>query len=184
MAEQILILGIGNLLFTDEGFGVHVMQQLDSEYDFDDNVMAVDGGVLGLNLISVISDADKLIVIDAVKDRQPPGTLYRIDKEGIPERIRAKNSLHQVDFLETLAVCQALEIHPETVIFGVEPEDIESFGIELSKTTASKVDKMIEMVLLELDRFGAGWKKKEQMDVPCDSVEDNGNQQWYGPFGR
>ncbi|MBW1828606.1 MAG: hydrogenase expression/formation protein, partial [Deltaproteobacteria bacterium] len=84
---------------------------------------------------------------------------YRIDGKSIPERVRAKNSLHQVDFLETLTLCQALDKTPETVILGVEPEDIETLSIDLTQTTMRKVDPMIEMVIAELDRLGICYKE-------------------------
>jgi len=81
----------------------------------------------------------------------------------IPERMRAKNSLHQVDFLEALTLCQALEKVPETVILGVEPADIETLGIELTATIQSKVDPVIRMVLDEINRLGGSyWKRSEK----------------------
>ncbi len=157
---HIMIMGVGNLLLTDEGFGIHTIKLLEERYEFPQNVSLVDGGVLGLNLLGVISEADQLIVIDAIKNGGPPGSMYRIDGEAIPERVRAKNSLHQVDLLETLTLCQALDKTPETVILGVEPEDIESLSIDLTPTTKAKVDNIIEMILAEIDRLGVSYKKK------------------------
>lgn len=155
-----MIMGVGNLLLSDEGFGIHTIKLLEKRYEFPQNISLVDGGVLGLNLLGVISEADHLIVIDAIKNGGAPGSTYRIDGEAIPERVRAKNSLHQVDFLETLTLCQALDKTPETVILGVEPEDIESLSIDLTPTTKEKVDNIIEMVLAELDRLGVCYKEK------------------------
>ena len=77
-----------------------------------------------------------------------------------PERIRAKNSLHQVDFLETLTACQALDKVPETVILGVEPQDIESLSIELTPIVHEKVDSLVDMVLKELDRLEVPYRSK------------------------
>jgi hydrogenase maturation protease len=86
--------------------------------------------------------------------------MYRLDGEAIPERIRAKNSLHQVDFLEALTLCQALDKVPETVILGVEPEDIETLSTELTAATQSKVDPIIDKVLSEIKRLGASYRAK------------------------
>ena len=91
-----------------------------------------------------------------------PGDLYRLEGDQIPERIRAKNSLHQVDFLETLTVCQALDKVPETVIFGVEPEDIETLSLELTPTTRARVDPIIEWVLGEVRRLGVSYRRRSQ----------------------
>ena len=156
-----MIMGVGNILFSDEGFGVRVVEKLQDRYDFPDNVSVIDGGVLGINLMGVISEADQLIVVDVIRNKGNPGDLYRIDGEAIPERIRAKNSLHQIDFLESLTLCQALDKVPETVIVGVEPKDIETLAVELTEVTAGRIDDMIRMVLAELDRLGVEYTEKE-----------------------
>lgn len=159
-SQRIIVLGVGNILFSDEGFGIRVVEKLQEVYEFPKNVSLVDGGVLGLNLLGVISEADHLLVVDAVRNNDRPGSLYRLEGEAIPNRVRAKNSLHQVDFLEALAMCQALDKVPETVILGVEPEDMETLSIKLTQTTQKKVDSMIAMILEELDHLGISYRKR------------------------
>ena len=159
-SPEIMILGVGCILYSDEGFGVRVIETLQERYEFPDNVMVVDGGVLGINLLGVISKPNHLIVVDAIRNKGKPGDLYRLEGDAIPERIRAKNSLHQVDFLEALTLCQALDKVPETVILGIEPEDIETLSTELTPTTQSKVDAIIEKVLGELKRLGGSYRAK------------------------
>lgn len=168
-----MILGVGNKLLTDEGFGVHVVEKLTDRYEFDDNVSVVDGGVLGIHLLGTMSEADELIVVDVIRNGGEPGTRYRIDHEDIPNRVRAKNSLHQIDFLEALTLCQALDHVPRTTIIGVEPVDIESQGIELTPTIAEQIDPIVDRVLEELDRLGASWRRKGAGEnVPCNSFEN------------
>ena len=159
-APEIMVLGVGCILFSDEGFGVRVIEAIQERYEFPDNVLVVDGGVLGINLLGVISKPDHLIVVDAIRNKGKPGDLYRLEGEAIPERIRAKNSLHQVDFLEALTLCQALDKVPETIILGVEPEDIETLSTELTAATQSKVDPIIDKVLSEIKRLGASYRAK------------------------
>jgi hydrogenase maturation protease len=160
--EHVMILGVGNILLSDEGFGIRVVEALNARYDFPDNVSVIDGGVLGINLMGVISEADQLIVVDVIRNKGNPGDLYRIEGKDIPERIRAKNSLHQIDFLESLTLCQALDKVPETVIVGVEPRDIETLSVDLTSTTADRIDDMIQMVLSEMDRLGVTYTEKER----------------------
>ena len=169
-SEHIMILGVGCILFADEGFGVRVIEKLEERYTFPDNVSVVDGGVLGVNLLGVISQADQLIVVDAIRNQGEPGDLYRLSGDQIPQRIRAKNSIHQVDFLEALTLCQALDKVPETVIVGIEPLDIETLSIDLTPVTASKVDTMINMVLAELDRLETPYEKRKQKHVPGNPI--------------
>jgi hydrogenase maturation protease len=154
-----MILGVGCILFADEGFGVRVIEKLEERYTFPDNVSVVDGGVLGVNLLGVISQADQLIVVDAIRNQGNPGDLYRLYGDDIPKRIRAKNSIHQVDFLEALTLCTALDKVPDTVIVGVEPEDIDTCSIEMSPKIQEQVDPVIQMVLKELDRLGVAYSR-------------------------
>jgi hydrogenase maturation protease len=161
-AKHVMILGVGCILFADEGFGVRVIEKLQEQYEFPDNVSVVDGGVLGVNLLGVISQADHLIVVDAIRNKGNPGDMYRLYDKQIPERIRAKNSIHQVDFLEALTLCQALDNVPDTVIVGVEPEDIDTLSIELTPVIQSKVASAIQMVLTELDRLEVPYYQRKR----------------------
>ena len=156
-AAAVMVLGIGCILYSDEGFGVRVVEKMEALYEFSDNILLVDGGVLGINLLGVISKPDHLIVVDAIRNRGKPGELYRLASDQIPQRIRAKNSLHQVDFLEALTMCQALDKVPETVIIGVEPEDIDTQSLDLTPAIQAKVDPVIDMVLAELVRLGGSY---------------------------
>jgi hydrogenase maturation protease len=170
-SPDIMILGIGSILFSDDGFGIRVAQRIENEYEFPDNVLVVDGGVLGINLLGVISKPKHLIVVDTMRNKGKPGDLYRLEGDAIPERIRAKNSLHQVDFLEALTLCQALDNVPQTVILGVEPEDIQTLSLVLTPTVQAQVEPVIRKVLDELDRLGVSYRKKENPDhVSRDSI--------------
>ncbi len=158
--EQVTILGVGNYLFSDEGVGIRVIEKLEQEYDFPEHVVPVDGGVLGVHLMAVISAADHLIVVDAIRNNGTPGTLYRLAGDEIPSRILAKNSLHQVDLLEALTLVKAIDRSPETVILGIEPEDIETMGLTLTPTVASKMEELVKMVLAELKRLNVGYTRR------------------------
>ena len=170
--KKITVLGLGNILLADEGFGVKVVLKMQRKYRFPENVSLVDGNVLGLNLLGTISEADYLIVVDAIKSKGAPGTLYRLEGDEIPQRVRAKNSLHQVDFLETLTMCQALGDVPETVILGVEPRDIQSVQDKLTPEIKARLNPAIDMVLAELTRLGVSYEQGENDNVPCHPFED------------
>jgi hydrogenase maturation protease len=172
-APDVMILGIGSVLYSDDGFGIRVAKRLENGFDFPDRVQVVDGGVLGINLLGVISKPKHLIVVDTMRNGGPPGELYRVEGEAIPERIRAKNSLHQVDFLEALTLCQALDHVPQTVIIGVEPADIETLGLAMTPPVRDQVEPAIRMVLAELDRLQVPYRRKDKPDVPRDPFEDH-----------
>jgi hydrogenase maturation protease len=153
VTDRITILGVGNILLSDEGVGIRVVERLDQRYEFPENVQVLDGGVLGLHLLGLISETDHLIVVDAVCHRKAPGSLYRLAGEEIPKRVLAKNSLHQVDLLEALTLAAAIGPTPETVVVGIEPVDIETMSLDLTPLVASKLDDLVAMVLAELDRL-------------------------------
>jgi hydrogenase maturation protease len=155
--NRVTILGVGNILLSDEGVGIRVVEKLDRHYEFPENVEVLDGGVLGVHLMGMISAADHLIVVDAVRNNQPPGSLYRMASDQIPKRILAKNSLHQVDLVEALTLVEAIGPAPETVVVGIEPVDIETMSLDLTPMIASRLDDLVAMVLAELDRLGVSY---------------------------
>lgn len=145
-----MVLGVGNILYSDDGFGIKVVEQLEKKYVFPDHVTIVDGGVLGINLLGIISHARKLIVVDTILNKSNPGDLHRIEGNEIPNRILGKNSMHQVDLLEALTLCRLMGNIPDTVILGVEPENIETLNPELTPLIAAQVEPMVKLVLQEL----------------------------------
>ena len=103
-APRVLILGIGNLLWADEGFGVRAVEELHRAYDFPANVRLMDGGTQGIYLVQHIREADILVVFDAVDYGLPPGTLKRVEGDEVPKFLGIKKiSLHQTGFQEVLS---------------------------------------------------------------------------------
>jgi hydrogenase maturation protease len=155
---QILVLGVGNILLGDDGDGVRVIEKLQEEYSFSSNVELMDGGTLGIKLLGPISQVDHLIVVDAVQNGKPPGTLYRFLGEEVKRFLSGKNSLHQLDLLDTLTYSEVLGQCPTTVIVGIEPENISDWSTELTKTVGSKVSEIILKVLKEIEEAGGKYR--------------------------
>ncbi|MDJ0624537.1 MAG: HyaD/HybD family hydrogenase maturation endopeptidase [Desulfocapsaceae bacterium] len=152
--QKILVLGVGNVLLHDEGIGVHVVRDLAENYCFSDNVTLMDGGTLGMRLLDTISQADFMVVADTLCSGKAPGTLSRLTGEEIRDRVAAKNSLHQVSFLETIAYANFLGVLPETVLIGCEPENLSAWGTEVTPTVAAARPEMTQMVLKEVENAG------------------------------
>ena len=93
---KILILGLGNILLQDEGLGVQAVQRLESNYQLPANVQALDGGTKGLDLLPFLEGVTDLLILDAVKMDETPGTLIRLEGEAIPKALSVKMSMHQV----------------------------------------------------------------------------------------
>jgi len=160
MTDNITVLGVGNILYQDDGVGIRVVEALSTGYDFSDNVTIVDGGVLGINLLGVISMAGRLIVVDTVINHGRPGDLHRLAHHEIPHRILAKNSLHQVDLIEALTLCQALDHVPNTTIIGIEPLNLNTLNENLTPLIQSRLPDLIQKVLEEIIQSGGNYISK------------------------
>lgn len=153
--DRLLVLGVGNVLLMDEGVGIRVIKELMARYDFPENVKVVDGGVLGLSLTGVFMEADKVIVVDAVRGGEAPGCIYCFEWDMKPEHVHYKDSLHQIDLMETMALLPLVGDPPHVLVVGVEYENIFDWGMELTPQVEAAVEPMIEVVLDELRKLDA-----------------------------
>jgi hydrogenase maturation protease len=153
-SRRVVVLGVGNLLLSDEGVGVHVANKL-MEMDLPPEVDVVEGGTDGFRLMNVVTGAARLIVVDAVKGGGPPGSIYRFDIKDAPTYPdEYKTSVHQIGILEVVHLSELIGKAPETTIIGVEPKSLD-MGMELSPEVQAKVPRIIELVLEEVNRPAA-----------------------------
>lgn len=148
-----IILGLGNLLYQDEGFGIHAIKALQAAWLAPDTVELIDGGVLGLSLLPLVEESSHLLVLDVVDIGQPPGTIYEMEGEQIPLFASSKLSEHQVGFQEVLGLARFRGNLPGSLrLIGVQPQDLGS-GIGLSQAVASSLPEVINRARNIL----AGW---------------------------
>lgn len=153
--RKILILGVGNVLLADEGVGVHTVRRLEEEYDFPPQVRLMDGGTLGVSLMDYIQSCDYLIVVDAVRGGHAPGSVYRLEEEGLRKSLGLSDSMHQVDLVDTLIMCElATGKRPDAVVFGMEPKDIpmDALNPELSAEGLASQEKLCKAVVEEVEK--------------------------------
>lgn len=152
--KRILVLGVGNILFTDEGIGVRCIESMQQTYSFSDNVTLMDGGTLGSQLMGPIMDADFLIVCDAVLCGDQPGSVYRLIGDDLRKSLAFRDSMHQTDLVDTLGMCELVGNRPEAIVIGMEPFDYSSMALELSSTAQASMPVMIEATLKEIADAG------------------------------
>jgi hydrogenase maturation protease len=151
---DILVLGIGNVLLTDEGIGVRALKELERRYTFPENVELLDGGTAGIELLRHIRNRDYLIIIDAMKFNQEPGTVSRVAGNDVPAAFRTRISPHQLGLSDLLAAAMLTGELPENlVLFGVEPESLD-IGLNLTDTVEASVEKLTGAVIDELRSVG------------------------------
>ena len=149
--RRILILGVGNLLLSDEGVGVHIARTL-MEMDFPPQVRVVEGGTDGFGLMHILLEADRLILVDAIRGGGPPGSIYRFEIEDCPPFPDTyKTSVHQISILEVINLSGLIGPIPRTTIIGVEPKCLE-MGMDLSPEIEAKIPRVIQLVHEEVAR--------------------------------
>ena len=146
----ILVLGLGNILLRDEGIGVRVVEAMGS-VNLSPGVEIIDGATAGFDLIDLLADRRKVIVIDAIDGQCEPGTVLRLNPEDLVPQDSRGVSLHEMGLLEALTAARQLGVAPdEVVIIGVQPNDV-SCGLDLSPEMARLVPAIIGLVLAELE---------------------------------
>lgn len=151
---SVLVLGIGNLVMSDDAVGVLVAQRLQQGYRFADNVEIVDGGTLGLDLLPKLENITNLILIDAVETGKKAGTCVRLCGQDLPIALQTKVSPHQMGLKDLLAVSELMGHSPkEMVLIGVQPGSIE-MSIGLTPEVQAQFDTLISSVLAELAHWG------------------------------
>lgn len=153
--DRILVLGIGNILWADEGFGVRTVEEFHRRYTVPDNVTILDGGTQGLYLVSYLEEADRLIVFDAIDYGLEPGRLKLVRDDEVPRFTGAKKmSLHQTGFQEVISAADLLGRCPEhLVLIGCQPLDLEDWGGPLTPPVREQIVPAIDLACEIL----AGW---------------------------
>jgi len=156
MSVRTLIMGIGNVLWADEGFGVRCVEVLTDGWSFPENVTLLDGGTQGLYLLPFLEEADVLVVFDAVDYGLTPGTLKIVEGDEVPRFMGAKKmSLHQTGFQDVIATAQLMGYCPETLILiGCQPEELEDYGGGLRDIVAAQIEPAIAVALEKLSALG------------------------------
>jgi hydrogenase maturation protease len=174
---RVLVLGIGNLLWADEGFGVRAVEALHRGYEFPSQVKLLDGGTQGLYLLDHVMSADILIVFDAVDYGLAPGSLKLVKDGEVPSFLGAKKmSLHQTGFQEVLASAELLGKAPRHLfLIGVQPVELEDYGGSLRPEVKTQIPIAIAHALAYLADFGIHGEKRaeplpESETVACEHM--------------
>ena len=155
-AFDTLVLGIGNVLYADEGFGVRAVEALHARYVFDDSVRVMDGGTQGIFLLPWVRSAQRLLIFDAVDFGMEPATLRLVRGEDVPCFMGAKKvSMHQAGFQEVLASADLTGSLPaELALVGVQPKLLNDYGGSLTEGVRAQVEPAIALACRVLTDWG------------------------------
>ncbi|HEC1784805.1 TPA: HyaD/HybD family hydrogenase maturation endopeptidase, partial [Campylobacter lari] len=166
---KLLILGIGNIMFADEGLGVHLCKLLEKKYEFyhnEDSIDFVDGGTLALQLSYIIEKYDEMVVIDCISaDDANIGDIFFFPYEAMPKKLNWSGSAHEVEMLQTLQYMELMGDLPKTQILACIPKRIEPLSFNLSNEILIALEKMEKILLDFLVKKGFTYKKITDVNI-------------------
>lgn len=171
-AYDTLILGIGNVLWADEGFGIRSIETLYARYIFPDTVRIMDGGTQGIFLLPWVRNAKRLLIFDAIDFGLEPATLKVIRGDNVPRFMGAKKvSMHQAGFQEVLSSADlAGDLPDELVLIGVQPELLDDYGGSLRPSVKAQIEPAIQLGLEVLDEWNISAKLRDQALAADDNI--------------
>jgi hydrogenase maturation protease len=165
--DNVVVLGIGNVLWADEGFGVRCVEALQSRWRFAPHVQLVDGGTQGLYLLPLVQEAKRLLIFDAVDYGLEPGTLKIVENDQVPRFLGAKKmSLHQTGFQEVLMLATLGGRYPEEVLLiGCQPEELQDYGGSLRASVKRALEQALALGVERLREWGC--EPQPRADAPA-----------------
>src|SRR5271157_310977 len=148
----VTILGVGNILLADEGFGVHFVRWFSQRYKSAKSVSIIDGGTLGYALIDIICSCDNLIVIDVLKAKDTPGSIYRFDIQEMQAHMPPPTTAHEVTFFDVLFKVELMDELPQTLFLCIIPQDYGDMNMEMTPVMREKFPVMEKFLLAELSK--------------------------------
>jgi hydrogenase maturation protease len=163
--ERLLVLGLGNLLCSDDGVGSLVVHALDRAFERPADVEVVDGGTLGLSLLPYLEAAPAAILVDAVRADAPPGSLVRLEGLDVAPAVEQRLSPHQIGVADLLDGVRWLDRYPQRlVLLGVVPATLE-LGVGCSPDVRAALPRLLDAVVDEIRRFGFDLIRREDDDA-------------------
>lgn len=160
----LLVLGLGNLLCGDDGLGPAAVSILTRTFEVPDGVRVLDGGTLGLSLLPYIEDAQHVLLVDAVRVDQPPGSLVRLEGDEVAPAVRDRLSVHQIGVADLLDGARWLGRYPaHLTLLGLVPETLE-LGLERSAVVDAGLPALIERIVSEIGALGYELRPKASDD--------------------
>lgn len=156
-----LVLGIGNLLLSDEGIGVRIVEALEERFYLPENVDVIDGGTSGMEILQDIASRDLLIVVDAVKSNHEPGSLFVLHDDDVPALFTQKISPHQLGLSDVLMALKMTDEFPHKLILvGIEPASLVP-SMSLSAIGQHAKERALAQVVSLLREYGLSVIPKE-----------------------
>ena len=155
MQKKNIVVGVGNMLFKDEGIGIYASEYIKQNYKFDDeDLEIIDGGTLGFKLMAYFQEYDNVIILDTVSIEDEVGGIYRLPSDVLLGLGNYRKTAHEVEIVEMLEIVSVLDSHAKVTIIGIIPEDIVSVGIGLTEQMENRFEEFILNGIKEIESLG------------------------------
>lgn len=170
LRDRATVLGLGNILLSDEGAGVHAVITLNKRFSFFPAIDIIDGGTMGLDLLPVFQERDRILIIDAVDFGMCPGHLAMVPGDKIPAVLNTKLSVHHIGLTDLLYAARiSCEQTPEICLVGIQPGSL-NVGLDMTDPVRARLDSILEMTLQKLKEWGITARPSRASGVPKPSV--------------
>ncbi len=149
-----IVVGVGNVLFKDEGVGIYASKYLEQNYEFEQDIEIIEGGTLGFKLMAYFQEYDNVIILDTVSIEDKAGEIFRLPSDVLLGLGQYRKTAHEVEIVEMLEICSVLDKHAEVTILGIIPEDIQSVEIGLTKTIEDRFEEFTLQAIKEIESIG------------------------------
>ena len=167
MKKRNIVIGVGNMLFKDEGIGIYASEYIKQNYEFDDEELEIiDGGTLGFKLMTYFQEYDNVIILDTVSIEDKVGDIYRLPSDVLLGLGNYRKTAHEVEIVEMLEIVSVLDSHANVTIIGIIPEDIISVEIGLTQSMENRFEEFILNSIKEIESLGIKATKINNILIP------------------
>ena len=166
MKKRNIVIGVGNMLFKDEGIGIYAAEYIKQNYKFDDEELEIiDGGTLGFKLMTYFQEYDNVIILDTVSIEDEVGGIYRLPSDVLLGLGNYRKTAHEVEIVEMLEIVSVLDSHAKVTIIGIIPADIASVGIGLPEQMENRFEECILNGIKEIESLGIKATKVNDISI-------------------
>jgi hydrogenase maturation protease len=174
--KTVAVIGVGTVIFNDEGVGVYAQKYLKLNYTFNKNITFVDGGVLGFHLMTYYQEYDKVLILDTITMKNDEsGSIYNLPSKALLGLGSYKQTAHEVEIVEMLEICSLLEKIAEVNIIGIVPDDILTVITNLSPKLKISFNNFIKASLVQIENYGIKYTKNEKQISLDEIIETYAN---------
>ncbi|MDP3266745.1 MAG: HyaD/HybD family hydrogenase maturation endopeptidase [Sulfuricurvum sp.] len=161
--SSIAVIGVGNILFTDDGIGVYATKYLEMNYGFEPSIDIIDGGTLGFNLMRYFSDYDHVIILDTLSIDEEAGSIYHLPSEVLLGLGDTRKTVHEVEVTQMIELASLMDVRASISVLGIIPSDIQTVAMDLSPIAKERFGIFIQTLLSVLKEAGITARQKDQM---------------------